>query len=294
MMMWRASSARVHAIAAGCLTLIVLAGVANAEGWSARLGAEAGRQTVASTDDPDNGDYSLYGLSAAALYNITDRLYVQASAQFEEYTIKGWQAPDRTIMTGLHVGLRNPQRGLVGMFVASVEANIDDAPTGYGDSGTIGGLEGQYYMDDYTFYGQVGTGYVRVDGPPSPEGFVDGTFWRIGGRFFPNDNFMIDLSYTGASTCCYIDGNDPGDWDSISVRAYMKLAKFLYGFLSFRNSTFYAIDEEDRADDRAFMVGFDVRFGKGAASLREFDRTGASLDLPMTIARGVSYTEALD
>jgi hypothetical protein len=94
----------------------------------------------------------------------------------------------------------------------------------------------------------------------------------------------------------YIDGDDNGkfwSWGASFERKLFDLHRHpVYWSLSYRGSEFDATTEDDILTEHVFKVGLKVLFG--ATDLKQNDRYGATLDLPMLPVRANGFTELID
>jgi len=180
---------------------------------------------------------------------------------------------------GAHFSWRDPQSHLFGVFGGfSGQNNL-----GYDGSMTHGivGVEGQYYCDNATIYGQVGYIPLMSDSDEyEPKGIW---FLRGVGRYFftDNDRLQADLSYGGSEL--------KGDYDTDARYWNLSLAwQHRYSDSPFSTTIAYTgfwgssdgysgiIDND--AEEHAITASFNIHFGTG--SLKQADREGETLDMP--------------
>ena len=66
----------------------------------------------------------------------------------------------------------------------------------------------------------------------------------------------------------------------------------VYGTLGYRGANYDATTENDHATEHVFKAGIKILFG--ANTLKQNDRYGATLDLPMLPVRANGLTENID
>lgn len=290
----RGSSSYRHAAA---LLVAGLLGAASAGAgeWSVRGSLAGGSQDTYVSDHTIDGPWGMISGEAALKWLGSGGLYVQGSVAAERYyeTDGAHALPLWAWMLGLHVGYQSPDGWTVGALAARQRVGISvsvDQDTGYLFAGEV-----SRQWSQFSVHGQVGVGTHEVDGATSstPEGFISGRFVRLLARMFPSSRTMFEFSYLRAYTPEYTDGNHAGIWADIEARVEYRLSGPVSVFGSLRDSAFQADDEDESVQDRALLIGLMVRLG-GGADLRAFERYGASFSLPMGLARGAAYTEAVD
>ena len=188
-----------------------------------------------------------WGLEGAAAFEVSPAMGAQVGVAFADS-----DEGDDAFSADGHLNLRNEQR-LIGGFIAAGEAADETF-------WAIGG-EGELYMSQLTLAGAIGYASFEDD--------VDS--WALDGeaRFFLSDNFKIE----GKAGYANID-SDFGDDDltTLGIGAeYQFGAAPLSILASYQHGEF---DEADLSTD-AFTIG--ARWNFGAGSLKDQDRTGASL-----------------
>jgi len=249
-------------------------------------------------DSTDEGTGQTFELNSTSAYNIP--LWRSVSAQLDMASEYYYRMNDHTDakfsnVLGMHLSLRDPNRGLIGLFGGSAWSGVK---TGHDNSGHYNmaflGAEAQAYLGNLTLYAQGGWGN-RTNGDPG-EGFQSGWFVRGVARYFlrPDTKLEAEISYAEADP--YIDGDDKGKFTGWGVSLDHKLLDFrgypIYGVLAYRGAYYDATTENDHATEHVFKAGIKVLFG--ANTLLQNDRYGATLDLPMLPIRANSLTENLD
>jgi hypothetical protein len=223
---------------------------------------------------------------------ITDMMSLQLDGQSERYNEStGEGTPTSNSAAGAHLSVRDPQYWLLGIF-ASINSPHPVQPTAKGH--WVEGIEGQAYWDDFTLYGQYGHAHIRSETYDAIEGFTAGWFWRGAARYFINDDTQVQAELSWGRTSRYIDSDDDGriwNW-GLSGATHLPINMPFYGTLEYRGGKYDSTTEGDIGRDHAFLAGLSFRFG--ANSLKENDRRGATLDLPMLPTRAASWAESLD
>lgn len=271
---------------------------------------------------PNHDNYFASGQSGRLSLPLGDMLSLQMDAQ-NEITSNAFTSPEEddefsddfshAIEFGLHVSARDPSRGLVGAFAAFGQGK-GDSVNGRQNFWAVGG-EAQYYADDTTFYLQAG----YLDSNPQPSetdnGQLDGLhsafFVRGVARWFmtPDSRLQGEVAYAhgkqdndGPDPNVDPNPNRPFDMDVIqwgarydTVLSGLPLIDEGTVFIGYRGIHFdnLCCDDEDTArfTEHTVMAGFAYRFG--GSTLKEFDRVGATLDLP-NFGRWVAGGEQID
>lgn len=267
-------------------------------------------------------NYFVSGTSGRLSLPLGDNLSIQQDVEIE---ITGNAYEDETgnnyiysYQMGSHVSFRDPGMGLIGAFggwgsgaTDGNSPNIDDADSL--EFRFIGG-EGQLYLEDLTLYVQAG--YLdaeRTNTQNQDDTFRNATFVRGVGRWFMSETSRLELEFS------YADGDadtepDPHTVIEWGVRYDTVLAGLpIIGdtpvFVKYRGARFEndeapgpgpapggggggegGFDSEDYLD-HTFMVG--TRWSFGGDNMKQFDRVGATLDLP-NFGRWVASGENLD
>ncbi|MBC6980893.1 hypothetical protein [Caulobacter sp. 17J80-11] len=206
-------------------------------------------------DSADNTDLSLGGGFATAFGN---GLVLQGDGQMNRYTWDGDEESSSFGYAAVHLATRNDQYAF-GAFAGELGY--------YNNSGLMGGVEGQVFLERATLSGSLG--YAQVD-----DWFADVKGWsaQAGAKYFVNDNFSVDAAV------------GYGDWDAWSeFNNWNASVTGEYKFAGSPASVYagYRHDENSYEDDDGiaidtFTIGLRLAFG--AATLRDRDRHGASLD----------------
>lgn len=245
----------------------------------------AGVQFIDDGTDDDtvftNGGEGLFSLP------LGDNISIQTDVKYE-YNTNATESPADIDVFGprfsyqfaTHGSWRDPSRGLFGAFggMGSV-----DSSTGIGASFRenfrfVGG-EAQFYVDNFTLYGQGG--YVETDN--SFFGLDDGFFARGVVRYFPTADSRIQLEGTYINMDYF--GPAAGDIEVFSVKArydFVLAGMPVIGdtpvYLGYRG-TFRdnCVFDGSDVDDHTIMVGTSYSFSGDRLTV---DRQGATLDTP--------------
>lgn len=185
-----------------------------------------------------------------------------------------------------HINWRNPNVGLLGVAFGVGRVNSDSVFGGKNAMTFLAALEGQWYCERWTFYGQLG--YWDSDQNSfllQNAGFLRGVVtyygdprWKIAGALKYIDGEITDSGYFDE----FVD-SDSWDWslrgDYMFGRS-MPVATFLeiggrYADTNFGSSSDPELD--------VFWVNLGVTFylgGDGVSDLQYHDRNGASVDMP--------------
>lgn len=245
--------------------------------------------------EPDQDSFLASGQSGRLSLPLGDNLSIQSDVDFEygSTALSGENSNDNfeyAMQFGAHLSWRDPSRGLFGAFGGFGGARAD-AGDGDGSSENtqfwfVGG-EGQYYTEDMTFYLQAG--YMDSEDDPFPgdgnDAFRDAAFVRGVARWFvdPDTRVQVEAAYADGKT----DNTNPSDAQIIEWGA--RFDTVLQGlpvigdtavFVGYRGNHYERerAGGDNRYNDHTFMVGSSYHFG--GATRKEFERTGAGLDLP--------------
>lgn len=214
---------------------------------------------------------------------------------------------------GVHLSGRDPSRGLFGVFGAFGQGKGDNED-GRHNYWAVGG-EAQLYTDMATFYVQAG--YLDSDprqplndeGEPSQkDGLNDAFFVRGVARWFmtPNSRLQGEVAYASGKQDTRVADQDsentPYDMDVIqwgvrydTVVEGLPIIGDTALFVGYRGTHFDTIccNENDtgRFTEHTIMAGYTYHFG--GMTLLDFDRVGATLDLP-TFGRWVAGGQQID
>ena len=267
--------------------------------FSALLGISAGVQDVSEgkgSPTPAAGTELTIAGHGHVSIPLGEAFSAQLDGQGELYdrAAQGEDAGQGAYMLGGHLSLRDPGMGLIGIFAgAGMGQNDDGSDDGQG-IGYIAGVEGQFYLDQFTFYAQGGWADIVVDDHPD-EGFVDGWFVRGVARYFFSEDFLLQAEVSYGETSEYVDGDSKGEIWNWGALAKMRLSESMpiYGTLEYRGGNYEETEDfAESVEEHAFLIGLDFAFG--ANNLWENDRRGATLDTPMLPARAAAWTEAVD
>jgi hypothetical protein len=267
--------------------------------FSALFGISAGIQDATRGDDDvdlDEGtDLTIAGYGMVSI-PLGEAFSAQLDGQGELYdrASQNEDDPQGAYMLGGHLSLRDPGMGLIGIFVGAGMGQNDDAEDDGDGIGYIAGVEGQLYLDQFTFYAQGGWGDIIVDDNPE-EGFNSGWFVRGVARYFFTDDFLLQAEVSYGEVGQYIDGDDDGEFWNWGAQAKMRLSESMpiYGTLEYRGGNYWTADQDgDEAEEHVGLIGLSFAFG--VDNLFENDRRGATLDTPMLPARAAAWTETLD
>jgi len=246
--------------------------------------------------DPDDGtDQFVSGLSGRVSLPLGTNLSIQMDGGLEYASLFEDKKDDLfndSFLLGTHLSWRDPNSYLIGAFGAFGGGNhdLDATPA---DFYAIGG-EFQIYANDLTFYAQGGI----LEGYNDNDYLRDAFFGRGVVRWFmsPNSRLQGEFSYVDGTTD---NGGDTGDTSILEwgVRYDTMIAGLpLIGdtniFVGYRGADFDKSGTDPGGfTDHTVMVGFTRHFG--ANSMKDFDRVGATLDLP-NFGRWVAAGEALE
>ncbi len=260
----------------------------------------AGHRRIHSTDDPDYFSQGLYGANALINIPLFSGFSAQIDIQSEMYPVSSQyvdkEAPAGANMIGGHLSYRDPSLGLLGVFGGYGTASA------YDENDSVGhqfGVEAQIYLDKFTLYGQYGVADFSVDDIRPEE--ATGGFWRVVGRYFVTDDFLIEAEYSVGESDKYIDGNDAGEFTNWGIKGKFKIPSEytanipMYFTAAYRHEFYDATTENDTAGAESWMLGLTfIVGGNGAVTLKDNDRYGATLDSPLIMPRAASWIEALD
>ena len=248
-----------------------------------------------STDD--NTDVTRLTINGSA--SIAIMLGRELSTQFdvvgEQVTAGDPAAADEQYASmqgfGGHLTYRIQDKALVGLFGGYGSGSPTDEETWTG--GWIG-LEGQVWFDDISVAGQFAWLDISDFNGGNNEGLDQAAhLWRGIGRYFITDDTKAEFDFAFVEAKNVIDNADDGrvyDW-GLSVQTRLADAP-LYGSLSFRSGHYDATTEDDKADVRSVTLSLTYLFGTN--SLKENDRSGASLSTPTTPLRAAGVFSELD
>ncbi|HWX29001.1 MAG TPA: tail fiber domain-containing protein [Steroidobacteraceae bacterium] len=239
----------------------------------------------------------------------TNDFSVQMDAQAEgtQYIVPpdlvgpGFSAKFSTLsyLVGGHANFRNSQTGLIGVFgaIGDASGNITTDTlftTSRGVRHASGGLEGQYYWNALTLYGQVGYDASLDMGNTASVDDVHAWFVRGTARYFFMPNFMVEgtAQYSKGAVGFTSFGLATPDTGFDMWRASLKaewrpwtmpfsiFGKYEYNQTNYAQNTVRFTPNERIAENRV-MGG--IRFYLGQNTLLANDRTGATLDILDTL-----------
>ena len=195
-------------------------------------------------------------------------------------------------LVGGHVNWRDSEKGLLGVLGGIGDAGGNTGTLGTDNSGVrhgVIGVEGQYYWNALTLYGQAGYDSTFSMGNLAIFDNLHAWFARGTGRYFFNPNFMIEgtgqyakgsgeyTNFVGAPDVDYdtwlwrIKAEWKPDTVPFSLFATYEGSRTNYG-----NNTLFLTTSE-RVTDNRVMGGLRLYLGQG--TLLGNDRTGATLDI---------------
>jgi hypothetical protein len=195
---------------------------------------------------PDGFDYNQTGLSGTIFHDFGNGWGVQGAARFENVNYPGIDF-DSTHLS-VH-GVYRTERWAASGFYAYTDL------FGAADFNHYG-LEGAFYLEDWTLTGSaingdVGASYDR---------------YRLGAKFFITENLSVGGGYAVS------DYNDGGaDWWSVDLGAEFRFATVPITLTAAYTRSDFDFTEVDG-------LRFGIRWDFGTASLRERDRSGASFE----------------
>jgi hypothetical protein len=255
------------------------------------------RQTGGTDDNLVRDDHAIYGGNAFLNIPLGTMASLQLDAQGEKYHDRSnGEHPIGVAALGAHLSARNPQQGLIGGFIAKNYVRLRDGGNERTESGWIAGGEFQVYVNNLTLYVQGGFGDIPVEG--SAEGFIKGTFVRGVARYFLNENALVQGEVAYGRTSTYVDNDNGGEfWNwAVKLEGRIHPSAPVFGAIEYQGGRYYTPDQlGDTATDHAVLVSLKVLLGGGPVpSLKQNDRYGATLDLPMLPGRAAAWTEGLD
>jgi hypothetical protein len=221
-----------------------------------------------------NPDGWALGGAGRANYWIGQGMSLQVDAQGEgtSYKVGDERVSTTSALVGGHLSWRNPQQSLYGVFVGAGDA--------FGQRHGLFGAEAQWYLGQFTAYGQVGYDSTinAASGDENHAWFVRGT-----GRYFIHPNLMLEGTGMFASGEAFNIGFDTWLWQAKAE--YRLAASPLSVFATYQGSrTDY--DTVNRIDtkvtDNRVLLG--LRLNMGDRNLQATDRAGATLDIISPLA----------
>ena len=245
----------------------------------------------------DTGQF-VSGLNGKLSIPVGDSFSVQADGKvsYSSHELFGSPQDDlfqNSYLLGGHVSWRNPSAGLLGGFAAYGGGDHDDDDTPSADSFAVGG-EGQFYLDNLTFYFQAGF----LDSDNDDDFIRNAGFGRGVLRWFftPDNRLQTELTYLDGTSN---SGSDAADTTVVewavrydTVLQDLPLLGDTNVFIGYRGTDFDKGGSDPGGfTDHTVLLGISHSFGTN--SLQETDRTGATLDLP-DFGRWVAAGEPLE
>lgn len=250
--------------------------------------------------NPENDDYISSGISGRLSLPLDDMLSVQMDGDLE-YTTNSFDddGSDDTFkhsfQFGTHFSARDPSRGLIGIFgAAGLGTGDDDSDDGKKTFIAVGG-EVQGYFGNKTLYLQGG--YIDsadLDGDEN-DALHDAFFVRGVARWFltPDSRLQAEVSYVDGDRDDDSEGETIIEWGGRYdwVLPGLPLIGDTPVYVGYRGAYFENGADLAEYTEHTVMVGTVYHFG--GSNRQEFDRTGATLNLP-NFGRWVWSGEALD
>lgn len=257
--------------------------------------------------NPDHEDYGTSGQGGRLSVPLSDMVSLQSDF-YNEITENAFRddASDdfsHSFDFGIHVSARDPSQGLFGVFAAIGQGKGDDE-NGRHDYWAVGG-EAQLYTDMATFYLQGGYMDSKGHAGDDQDGLHDAFFVRGVARWFmtPDSRLQGEVAYAnGTQDECSDCDNSPYDMDVIqwgvrydTVIGGLPIIGDTAVFVGYRGTHFDNVccndSDTGKFTEHTIMAGYTYHFG--GMTLLDFDRVGATLDLP-TFGRWVAGGEQID
>lgn len=260
-------------VAFGMITLSMQATAAQAEpsagGFDAELSVGFDRYDYG---DDFGGDRDGPIYSGMAAYTDRSGFGGQLDLVYDKKTDNFGFSIKRNTVAG-HVFYRSQDRWLLGAMLQRTNIDFVDVPVSEPTSRAYA-IEGQYYLQDFTLYGQVGRN--KLDSPGfQPDS--DGSNALAQVRYFPNDNWRVDL--TGTYNTSKVDGFDvKSKAKTLAIGTEYRFPDMPVSVFAQIGKTWIDIDTFGYGfdfDHSNMLVGFKVSFGK--ETLKRRDREGVSL-----------------
>lgn len=245
------------------------------------------------TEETDDQSYGLLGLDGDISIPLASSISVQLDALGETYDTDEPSGErenlESLLLGGGHVSWRNPEKGLVGVFAGGSSGRTARAQNE--NHAYWGGVEGQAYLSDFTFYGQVA--WAGGDVEDTEETFDNSYAVRGVARYFLADNKKIEVEASFTESNDVIDRIDDMDVYGWGAGYEFQLSDTPWNLhANYRGMRIDTTTEGETLNDHAFIVGVSYLFG--ARSLKHNDRYGATLDQPQIVGRAVNWIEPLD
>jgi len=260
--------------------------------------------SVQNTFFPNDSKYNGWPLGGAGRGNwwVVPNASIQLDAQAEgtqssipsDQLAPGFSGKFSTLsyLIGGHVNFRDQRTGLLGAFGGIGDAGGNVATASFNNNGVrhgLIGLEGQYYLNALTLYGQAGYDATMTTGNIAFFNSIHAWFLRGTGRYFIYPSFMIE------GTAQYANGavqhTAPSIFPGTDFKTWLWRAKAEWrpGMVPFSIFAVYQGSRTDygnnlvfgttseRVSDNRVMGG--VRLYMGQDTLLANDRAGATLDI---------------
>jgi hypothetical protein len=245
-----------------------------------------------------------------AARNISTQFDIQAEgtryAVPSDQLVPGFAGTYSTLsyLVGAHVNWRDSQTGLLGVFGGIGDAGGNTGTFGANNSGVrhgVIGLEGQYYWNAFTLYGQGGYDSTMSMGNLASFDNIHAWFLRGTGRYFFGPNLMIEgtgqyakgeIEYTNLFAAIPdVNFNTwlwrvKAEWKPDAV-PFSLFATYEGSRTNYGNNPFFNTVSERMSENRV-MGGLRLYLGQG--TLLGNDRTGATLDIIDPIGVSTSPT----
>jgi len=211
---------------------------------------------------------------------LNDGFGIQFDFQGEEILKEGENTSedyDRGYLGGIHVNYRDPESYLFGVFAAAGRVDTVDEDSGQARY-HMAGVEGQYYMDNWTFYGQGGVGDLS-DGSDQTDWMGDNWFARGAIKYYFNDGLgklQGDVLFMNG------EGSTEFDVWALGIEAEHHLADYSNGFITgFARFEQYYVEEDtgggpDNGETQVIKIGIRMNLGYPNPMMR--DRYGTAVD----------------
>lgn len=197
-----------------------------------------------------------------------------------------------SVLGGAHLSWRDANEWLLGGF-----AGIGNGYNASNDTVTawLIGAEGQFYLTDWTFYGQLGYMDAYDVNTGTDDAFRDAWFARAVARFFMDSNVKLEgeLSYAAGENDFDSDDMDVWGWGLRYERAIASMDTNV--FLAYEGN-YYDADNNagvnDELTEHVIKLGLSIAFG--IEGPKYVDRHGATLDLPVVTRWSAYGADVLD
>lgn len=180
---------------------------------------------------------------------------------------------------GAHINYRD-DTGLLGVFGAV--GRVWDTDSYYSAPAFMAGIEGQYYCDHWTFYGQAG--YMDSGGDYNYVFLQNAGFVRGQVSYYASPRLKLnaglaymdgEISYYNGDARAWAWQADVHYWfgKSVPVAAFLK-------YQGRRADVDYGGGYDGRLDTNELTAGFTWAFGGPAGDIQAADRDGASVETP--------------